>query len=126
YVAFKIKTKPTLVVGDTFSNSASIYFDYNFPIVTNTATTTIQQLGTNDFEFSDHFTLYPNPAQNVLHIKSTQNTIESVGIYNPLGQMILISTGSSEDIDISNLVSGTYFIRIHSAYGISTAKFIKQ
>ncbi|KGO91091.1 DUF7619 domain-containing protein, partial [Flavobacterium enshiense] len=34
YVAFKIKTKPSLVVGNTFSNSASIYFDYNFPIVT--------------------------------------------------------------------------------------------
>src|SRR5690606_35290187 len=42
YVAFKIKTKPTLQVGDAFSNTASIYFDYNFPIVTNTATTTIQ------------------------------------------------------------------------------------
>ncbi|RTY86449.1 hypothetical protein EKL32_27650, partial [Flavobacterium sp. GSN2] len=41
YVAFKIKTKPTLVLGNTFSNTASIYFDYNFPIVTNTATTTI-------------------------------------------------------------------------------------
>jgi hypothetical protein len=33
YVAFKIKTKPSLVVGDSFSNTASIYFDYNFPIV---------------------------------------------------------------------------------------------
>lgn len=31
YVAFKIKTKPTLVLGDTFSNSANIYFDYKFP-----------------------------------------------------------------------------------------------
>ncbi len=37
FVAFKIKTKSSLVLGDTFSNSANIYFDYNFPIVTNTA-----------------------------------------------------------------------------------------
>ena len=27
YVAFKIKTKPTMVVGDSFNNSANIYFD---------------------------------------------------------------------------------------------------
>lgn len=55
YVAFKIKTKPTLVVGNTFSNSASIYFDYNFPIVTNTAVTTIQALSTQDFAFGRTF-----------------------------------------------------------------------
>jgi hypothetical protein len=34
YVVFKIKTKPTLVVGNTFTNNANIYFDYNFPITT--------------------------------------------------------------------------------------------
>ena len=34
YIAFKIKTLPTLKVGDTFTNDANIYFDYNFPIVT--------------------------------------------------------------------------------------------
>ncbi len=27
YVAFKIQTNPSLVVGDSFSNTASIYFD---------------------------------------------------------------------------------------------------
>ena len=41
YVVFKIKTKPTLVVGNTFTNNANIYFDYNFPITTNTYTTTV-------------------------------------------------------------------------------------
>ena len=33
------------------SNTANIYFDYNFPIVTNTYTTTIQALGNQDFEW---------------------------------------------------------------------------
>jgi hypothetical protein len=33
YLVFKIKAKPTLVLGDTFSSTASIYFDYNFPVV---------------------------------------------------------------------------------------------
>jgi hypothetical protein len=90
YVVFKIKTKPTLVVGNTFSNTASIYFDYNFPIITNTATTTIQLLGTRDFEFTEYFTLYPNPAKNVLNIQAKgEATISSLEIYNVLGQLVL-------------------------------------
>ncbi len=40
FVSFKIKTE-NLSVGDTFSNDAAIYFDYNFPIITNNFTTTI-------------------------------------------------------------------------------------
>jgi hypothetical protein len=78
YVAFKIKTKPSLVVGDSFSNTASIYFDYNFPIVTNTATTSVlQSLGTPDFEFDSYFKIYPNPVKNSLNI-GCQKTNQAV------------------------------------------------
>ncbi len=41
YIAFKIKTLPSLVLGDSFKNLADIYFDYNFPIRTNEAQTTV-------------------------------------------------------------------------------------
>jgi P2-related tail formation protein len=68
YVAFKIKTLPSLVVGNTFSNTANIYFDYNFPIITNTATTTIAALNNPSFEFATYFSLYPNPATSELII----------------------------------------------------------
>jgi len=44
YVAFKIKTKASLVAGDAFSNAASIYFDYNAAIHTNTANTVVQTI----------------------------------------------------------------------------------
>lgn len=42
YIAFTLKPKAGLVVGEAISNTASIYFDYNLPIVTNTVTTTVQ------------------------------------------------------------------------------------
>ena len=44
YVAFKIKTKASLVAGDVFSNAASIYFDYNAAINTNTTNTLVQTI----------------------------------------------------------------------------------
>src|SRR5690606_29949958 len=61
YVAFKIKTLASLQQGDSFSNSASIYFDYNYPIDTELATTNIQALSTQDFAFGRYLTIYPNP-----------------------------------------------------------------
>ena len=42
FVSFKIKPINTLVLGDEIPNTAAIYFDYNSPIITNTATTTIK------------------------------------------------------------------------------------
>ncbi|GAA4757932.1 MULTISPECIES: DUF7619 domain-containing protein [Flavobacterium] len=129
YVSFKIKTKPTLTNGDTFSNTASIYFDYNFPIVTNTATTTIQALSRQDFDFSSYFKLYPNPVSNNLNIEA-KDTIEisSISIYNTLGQLVLVVPNAQniKTVDVSNLSSGNYFIKINSDKGTSNTKFIKN
>lgn len=129
YVAFKIKTKPTLVLGNTFSNTASIYFDYNFPIVTNTATTTIAVLATQDFVFSNYFSVYPNPVKDILNI-TAKETIEvtSVNIYNTLGQLLLVipNAQNTSSVDISDLTSGNYFIKINSDKGTSNTKFIKN
>ena len=127
YVAFKIKTKPTLVVGDIFSNSANIYFDYNAPIVTNTYTTTITALGTQDFDFGSVFSLSPVPAKNSLTITTKQDVMmRSVSIYNTLGQLVQVNTNPNETIDVSGLQSGSYFIRITSDKGSASGKFIKE
>lgn len=129
YIAFKIKTKPTLVVGDTFTNNASIYFDYNFPIVTNTASTTIQALSVQNFEFSNYFTVYPNPVNNTLNLSSKENIkVQSVSIYNTLGQLILVipNAQNTKSIDVSSLTTGNYFIKINSDKGTSNTKFVKN
>lgn len=127
YVTFKIKTKPTLVVGNTFSNTANIYFDYNLPITTNTYTTTIQALGNQDFEFNSVFTLSPVPAKNNLTITTKQDvTISSVNIYNTLGQLVQVITNPNKTIDVSGLTTGSYFIKIISDKGSTSSKFIKE
>ncbi|MGL2966132.1 DUF7619 domain-containing protein [Flavobacterium sp. XGLA_31] len=127
YVAFKIKTKPTLVLGDTFSNTANIYFDYNFPIVTNTATTTIAALGSQDFEFSTLFSLSPVPTKNNLTITTKQKlVISSISIYNTLGQLVQVNTNPNETIDVSGLKSGSYCLKIVSDKGTTSSKFVKE
>lgn len=129
YIAFKIKTLPTLKVGDTFTNDASIYFDYNFPIVTKLASSTFKTLGTQDFEFSSYFTLYPNPAKEVLKISSKETIeVKSISIYNTLGQLVLVITNAEKvsKIDVSSLTTGNYFVKINSDKGSSNARFVKE
>lgn len=127
YVLFKIKTKSTLVVGNSFSNNANIYFDYNFPITTNTYTTTLQTLKTQDFDFGNYFTLYPNPSKNVLNIKTNKGLIiNSIEIYNQLGKIVIAVTNAVNAVDVSNLATGTYFIKINTEKGSANSKFVKE
>jgi Leucine-rich repeat (LRR) protein len=129
YIAFKIKTLPTLVVGDSFENEANIFFDYNFPVLTNKAKSTFKTLGTPDFEFSDYFSLYPNPANDILNI-GTKNSIEveSIAVYDILGQIIIAIPDAKNvsNIDVSKLTAGNYFLKMSTNKGSSSVKFIKQ
>lgn len=42
YIAYRIKPKTNLVIGDVINNQASIYFDFNPPIVTNLVSTLVK------------------------------------------------------------------------------------
>jgi uncharacterized repeat protein (TIGR01451 family) len=129
FVAFKIKTKPNLAVGDSFSNSANIYFDYNSAIITNEYVSTIQALSSEDFDFKNYFTVYPNPVESILNISRNNNIlINNIAIYNVLGQLVISipNAESVQNIDVSKLSEGQYFIVIKTDKGISNTKFIKK
>ncbi|AWA30561.1 T9SS C-terminal target domain-containing protein [Flavobacterium magnum] len=129
YILFKIKTKPTLTLGSTISNTASIYFDYNFPIVTNTAVTTMAiPLSTDENENAFGFALYPNPVKDVLNIASKVTAdIDSIVIYNMLGQEVTKAIPAVGDysIDVSRLPVGEYVLKVISNTGTWSSKFLK-
>ncbi|MGB5418831.1 T9SS type A sorting domain-containing protein, partial [Algibacter sp.] len=129
YVAFKIKTLATLVEGDIFENGAEIYFDYNFPIITNNAQTAIQSpLSKKDFD-NTIIAIYPNPAQNKLFIEG-ENGIKSVTIYDISGRLIhqisYLGHSNSREVSTENLVQGTYLVKIKTASGESIRKIVKE
>lgn len=129
YIVFKIKTLPTLALGDSFSNSASIYFDYNFPIVTDPAVTTFATLATQDFVFNNYLTVYPNPTNDVLNLTAKQAIeLKSMSVYNVVGQLVLSVPNAKgvSTIDVSNLTVGTYFLKVVSDKGTSNVKFMKK
>lgn len=127
YVIFKIKTLPTLNIGDTFSNEANIYFDYNFPITTNNYVTTIQTLSNPNFEFENEFRLFPNPVGETLNVQSKNDMeIKSLEIYNVIGQLVIAVPNPMDKIDVSSLESGTYFVKVNTERGSANTKVIKK
>lgn len=127
FIVFKIKLLPGVTEGVAFENQASIYFDYNFPVITNTATSVIGVLGNETFDFDNQFTIYPVPARNSLQLASKDNLeISSVAIYNNLGQIVQKEIGNKQSIDVSHLAAGRYYLKIQSGEQSATKAFLKE
>jgi len=80
----------------------------------------------NDFSATTNISVYPNPVNDILTFSSNQ-PIEKILISNILGQQINANLDSDNiTLDMSNLPSGNYFVRI-TIEGVSkTIKVIKN
>ncbi|MBO6186671.1 MAG: T9SS type A sorting domain-containing protein [Chryseobacterium sp.] len=127
YVSFKIKTKSNLTLGDSFSNTAKIYFDYNHPIITNTYTTTVQNvLSTSEISNDKtELSIYPNPVKDVLNIQS-KNQIVKAEIYDVNGRILVSTSLNGNSIHVSELPKGNYIIKLFSKDKATAHKFIKN
>lgn len=125
FIAYKIKPKSDVVLGNIFPNTAGIFFDYNEAIVTNTATTEIvSTLAVNENSLLN-FSIYPIPTTGNLEIES-KTAIVKIEIYNKFGQRVLKNTNKN-NIDISNLSEGLYICKIEDVNGsFGIRKVIKK
>ena len=70
------------------------------------------------------FNLYPNPANSILNVNLATD-LQSVEIYSLQGQKVL--SGTEKQINVSNLSSGMYMVRVTAIDGgVATQKFIKN
>lgn len=73
---------------------------------------------------SNSIKLYPNPATDIVNIKTNQ-TIKNVTVFNVNGQKVLDIANQSQ-INISNLPTGMYFLNINTNQSNQTIKILKQ
>ena len=81
---------------------------------------------------SDNLILYPNPANHFVEIRVDGNgiTIEGMEVYDIYGKLIR-TTGCTNNvspihINVSDLSSGVYFVRVRTNRGVVTKRFVKQ
>ena len=66
--------------------------------------------------------VYPNPATDRLFVKG--NNIQSVEVFNIVGQQVMCSAETV--LELGDLTSGIYFVRVVAEGRIITQRFVKQ
>jgi len=81
--------------------------------------------GISNTNQSTSIQLYPNPVSNLLNINSNEK-VTKIEIFSISGQIITQLNGNSSSIDLSNLSSGNYLIKIHTQNGVLTKLIVKK
>ncbi len=84
-------------------------------------------LSVDDFELSS-FKAYPNPTQDSWVVKSKNQKISSIQVYDILGKQVLSLTPDTSEatIDGSSLKAGLYFAKIKSDNSLKSLKLVKK
>ncbi|GAB4165619.1 MAG: hypothetical protein Tsb0033_27400 [Winogradskyella sp.] len=72
---------------------------------------------------SDQIMVYPNPARDVITIKTNSN-IDNVWLYNALGQLVMDQNTNLKTLDVSQLQDGLYILKIKSENRIVTKRVL--
>ncbi len=76
----------------------------------------------SNFENAPEFSIFPNPSSDFITL-SYKNTFDSIEIFDISGRKYEVNTDSKQ-IDISNLPSGTYFLKIKSEGNAYLKQFV--
>ncbi|HRA58293.1 MAG TPA: T9SS type A sorting domain-containing protein [Bacteroidia bacterium] len=129
FIHYRIKPKTSLVLNDSIQNNAAIYFDFNDPVITNTATThVVLPTGIASYQSAENIQLFPNPAQSELNIQQIA-AVEKIQVIDVLGKIVFEKKTNSQQylkINISQFQNGVYFVKAYSTQGVVVKKFVKR
>ncbi|PKP25510.1 MAG: hypothetical protein CVU03_07850 [Bacteroidetes bacterium HGW-Bacteroidetes-2] len=66
--------------------------------------------------------LYPNPAQDFLHIENGSNSLTSISLYTISGRVVFKTSSNLQQIDLSLFPAGLYFITLEDDRGGKVTK----
>jgi uncharacterized repeat protein (TIGR01451 family) len=136
---YTIKTRSGLPIGTQFKNRASIYFDYNAPIVTNTTVNTLGSVAPAPSAVSNvslsnagSFTVCPNPASLSFNaiINSDNGGAAIIKVSDVTGKQMMIKQVAVQKgaqtihVDAAQLAAGVYFVTLHQNGATHTQKLV--
>lgn len=133
YVQFNTFTKNNLPNETSILNSASIYFDFNPPILTNTVDNLMVDMlpvftSTNETVSSKALQIFPNPivVGETLNLMDLPDGKKQISVFNNLGQRIFFekTDGKAYAIQSENWRAGVYFVLIENENGRMFGKVI--
>jgi uncharacterized repeat protein (TIGR01451 family) len=135
YVAFKIKLKENLNIGDSLKNNADIFFDYNLPIKTNTAASNIANI-TGIIHVANkngRLNTYPNPSNGIFTMEyiASGNYPITITLFDITGKAVYSNKLQHQNqttlpIEVNNLPSGMYHLQVNSPFGMANGKVVVE
>lgn len=108
-----------------------LYFAFFFLIVSSTYAQSIvvdnsaaKQAEIGDEKLTDFISLYPNPAYDVLHIRTENVTITKVEIFSLLGGKVKEINNNFNSIFLGDLLRGIYMVKIYAQDKYTVKKLI--
>ncbi|PVW16359.1 T9SS type A sorting domain-containing protein [Marixanthomonas spongiae] len=90
----------------------------------------VPTLGVEDKISEENIQIFPNPANDELNLKLSQNLEADIRIFDTLGKLVVyqpnVSITGTHTIPVSGLNKGIYFVRLNTEAGTVTKKFIKN
>jgi hypothetical protein len=94
---------------------------------TATTTTTFSVVLSANARLAQELKMFPNPANNKFVVKSGSLAIESISVVSVTGkQLITIAGSDNNEVNVSALPTGYYFVKVATNKGVATLKLVKN
>ena len=131
FISYRIKPNNDIEIGDVLGNTASIYFDLNDAIITNTTAHVVESsTGVQAHGSVQNLWLMPNPTSGSLEVRVSESA--AVGLLQVVsvdGRVVLQRRmeGPRTALDVSQLSRGLYTLNWHDANGtVTTQRFVRE
>jgi hypothetical protein len=130
YVKFSILPKTGVPDQTLILNRAAIYFDFNEPVITNTAVVKVDfASGVHERTLAaNEINIFPNPSQGIFIFELSKNIEHcKINIYDMVGNLLLKIEDfiDKREVDLSSFPEGIYIYKIaHLSGVISTGKMV--
>lgn len=117
--------EPCTVTNGGFTNrSTTISGNTDIPVVCyNKCITCAEAIATIDETTIDAISVYPNPSNSILTIKSTENWL-NYEVYNVLGLKVKAGALNNNSLSVADMATGTYYIKLTSDNKMGEARFV--
>ncbi|OHT46347.1 pectate lyase family protein [Flavobacterium tructae] len=122
-VTASIPTGSNTITKGSVANLFYISTDYNSGSTLRTAQTSSEITSESK---TSKVILYPNPVADVLYFSESVQSIEKVQVYNMSGTLVKSVGKNVESIDVSNLISGTYLVKVYTNEGSFNQTVLKK
>jgi hypothetical protein len=102
-------------------------FDYNEPVITNTALNTItDHIGVAESAMVPSISLYPNPNNGTFNLSLTADAgnLQQATVYDLMGRVVYRSATNTQRLDLGEVPAGHYVLVVHTDKGVFNRKFV--